>query len=378
MKKIIIYFYVFLVGILILPAQETALKTQLQEYLQTRLQPEGPQPVHSILVYLEQPGFVYHEALGMADGKEEVVTRDHQFKIASVTKTFTATVILQMAEEGLLSLDDKLEPHLTQFPFVKLDQIHLKDDKSQGQDITIRQLLQHRSGLADLFFDKFQEFMAHWNAHKQEEWNSEKHFAYYYKHELNKLAHFPPGEGFHYSDVNYFLLGLIIRQISGTSLAEQYRKRILEPLDMTGTFMEYEEIPSKAPRWAHSFMGAEDISVTSNTSFDWSGGGLVSTTHDLAVFVKALMTGQLFKHAETLEQMMVDKPTGTPAFSYGMGLQKVIMNDKIYYGHSGFWGVQMLYDPISKRTLTFSINQVQAPFGFNVFTQEILALCDSE
>ena len=380
MKKIILS-YIWLMGsVLILTAQDTpqALSSKLNDLIESRLEPGGERPVHSILVYVSQPGVEFHEAVGTADGEGEPVTKHHQFKIASVTKTFTATVILQMMEEGLLGLDDTLAHYLTEYPFVKLDQLHIKDGKSYGHSITIRQLLQHRSGLADLFFDKFQVFMARWTANKQESWNPQKHFAYYYEQDLNEMPFFLPGEGFHYSDVNYFLLGLIIQQVSGTSLAQQYRSRILEPLDMDNSFMEYDETPSHPPLWADSFMGAENVSKTSNTSFDWSGGGLVSTTKDLAIFIEALMQGKLFQQSQTLDEMMRDKPTDIPVFSYGMGLQKLTLNEKIYYGHSGFWGVQMLYAPEEKRTLCFSINQVQAPFGFYQFTNELLELCDQE
>jgi len=124
----------------------------ITSFLESYLVSEGDRPVNSILVYYDDPGFTYHNAVGMADGKTQPIGRDFQFKIASTTKTFVSTVVLQMAEEGLFKLDDPMHTYLTGCEYIKIDEIHLIDGKSYGKEVTIRQLLQHRSGIADMFF----------------------------------------------------------------------------------------------------------------------------------------------------------------------------------------------------------------------------------
>ena len=349
----------------------------ITSFIESYLETEGERPVNSILVYYEDPDYSYYDAVGLADGKSVKVEPDFQFKIASVTKTFTSTVILQMAEEGLLNLDDPMYTYLSGCDFIRIDEIHLIDGKSCGKEVTIRQLLQHKSGIADMFFDKFEAFMDHWNNNRMKQWSPEKLFAYFYEQEINQLTHFPPGEGFHYSDVNYFLLGLIIEQVSGTSLPQQIRERILEPLDMNNTWFEYYEDPVGHQKIAHSFQGPEDITMSGNTSFDWSGGGLVSTTKDLAVFIKALMTDKLFKKPETLPQMMDIYETGWP-FDYGLGLIEFNFNGMKYYGHSGFWGVVMVYQPELKQTLCLYYSQAAAPFNYMKFSADIIRIANME
>lgn len=354
-----------------LAAQKSTTSAALDSIIKAHLGGSANNAVHSILIYLKQGDNIYHKGFGKADGKSQKVDKDFQFKIASVTKTFTATIILQMEEEGLLKLSDPIAKYLKKVPFVHLDNIHLLGGKSYGRTITIQQLLQHRSGLADPFFDKFQEFMAYWEADPKQTWSPEKLFAYFYKMDLNKSAHFPPGKGYHYSDTNYFLLGLIIEQISGQTLAEQYRKRILKPLEMINTYFEYYEPATGNGKLAHSFFGDRDITVEANTSFDWSGGGLISTSADLARFIEALIQQKLFKKESTLKKMLTTHPTSS-SYKYGMGLQELTYHGKKYIGHSGFWGVLMLYCAKNQQTLCLSINQVSPSFGLYQFPNKLI------
>jgi D-alanyl-D-alanine carboxypeptidase len=349
----------------------------ITSFIESFLQAEGERPVHHILVYYHDPEYSYYDAVGMADGKSIPVESGFQFKIASVTKTFTATVILQMAAEGQIALDDPMHTYLSGCDFIRIDDIHLIDGKSYGREITVRQLLQHTSGIADMFFDKFEAFMDHWNANRNKQWDPGKLFEYFYNQEINLLAHFPPGEGFHYSDVNYFLLGLIIEQVSGSTLPQQIRERILEPLRMYDTWFEYYEEPEGHQKIAHAFQGPEDVTVSGNTSFDWSGGGLVSTTKDLAIFIRALMNNGLFSRKESLTQMMDIIETEWP-FDYGLGLIEFNFNGLKYYGHSGFWGVVMAYQPELKQTICLCYNQAAAPFSYLEFSAEILRIATME
>ena len=374
MKKLFLTIVLIFLFILSYAQVSSDIRTDsITSFLMFYLNPEGERPVNNILVYYDDPEYSYYNAVGMADGKSEPVGRDFQFKIASVTKTFTAVVILQMAEEGLLDLDDPMYRYLSGYDFVKIDEIHLIDGKSYGKEVTIRQLLQHRSGIADMFFDKFEAFLDHWNDNRMEQWNPEKLFEYFYDQEINKLTHFLPGEGFHYSDVNYFLLGLIIEKVSGETLPQQIRTRILEPLQMNNTWFEYYEDQAGNQKIAHAFQETEDITSGRNTSFDWSGGGLVSTTADLAIFIQALMNGKLYREPETLTGMMNVCPTAW-GFEYGLGLIAFTFNGRKYYGHSGFWGVVMVYQPELRQTLCLCFNQAAAPFNYMKFSADIIRI----
>jgi D-alanyl-D-alanine carboxypeptidase len=376
MKKLFLTFLAIFLFILSYSQVSKKEKTDsITSFLESYLNSEGERPVNSILVYYEDPDFKYYDAVGMADGKSQPVEKDYQFKIASTTKTFTATVILLMAEEDLVDLDAPMHKYLSGCDFVRIDDIHIIDGKSYGKEVTVRQLLQHRSGIADMFFDKFEAFMEHWNNNRMKQWNTEKLFEYFYAQEINKLTHFPPGEGFHYSDVNYFLLGLIIEQVSGETLPQQIRLRILEPLRLKNTWFEYYEDPEGHQEVAHSFQGPEDITLESNTSFDWAGGGLISTTKDLAIFIQVLMNGSLFKDPETLKQMMDICETAW-GFEYGLGLIAFTINDTKYYGHSGFWGVVMIYQPELKQTLCLCFNQAAAPFNYIKFSADIIQIAN--
>jgi D-alanyl-D-alanine carboxypeptidase len=358
MKKLFLTFLSVFLFILSYAQVSSDVRTDsITSFLSSYIEPAGERPVNSILVYYEDPQYLYYDAVGMADGKSQSVGKDFQFKIASVTKTFVSTVILQMAEEGLIDLDNPMYTYLSGYDFIRIDEINLIDGKSYGKKVTVRQLLQHRSGIADMFFDKFEAFMDHWNNNPEEQWNPEKLFEYFYDQEINKLTHFPPGEGFHYSDVNYFLLGLIIEKVGGETLPQQIRKRILEPLKMGNTWFEYYEDPAGHQKIAHAFQGPEDITLERNTSFDWSGGGLVSTTKDLAVFIQALMNNRLFKDPGTLTRMMDIYKTGWP-FDYGMGLI-------------------MVYQPELKQTLCLCFNQAAAPFNYMKFSADIIRIASS-
>ena len=344
--------------------QSDRLKIMMQNYLK----PEGKNPVHSIQIYLASPDTTFVEAAGFSDGKLVEANKDNQFKIASITKTMTAVVILQLMEEGRVALDDPIVKYLKDNESVKVNELHFYNGKPCGLKITIRQLLQHRSGLADLFTDAAFRFYLHEFTHKKQEWSPEKLMRSYYQYGLNKKAHFTPDSGYYYSDVNYFLLGIIIEKLSGQKLAEQFRSRIFAPLNMSNSYLEYYEKAKGNGRMAHAFLGKRDITRTLNTSYDWAGGGVVSTTSDLALFMKGLFGGKLYQKETTLKTMTTMLPHTTKSGKishYGLGLFQYSFNGDIYFGHGGFWGSLVAYCPAKQITFCGSINQVKP--GFNTY-----------
>jgi D-alanyl-D-alanine carboxypeptidase len=349
----------------------------IHETMHGYLKPKGKNPIHSIQIYLSEGDRVFCGAAGFSDGAGEMAEKDNQFKIASITKTMTATVILQMQEEGLLDIEEKAAKYLKDLPFVRVSELSYFEGEPYGDRITLKQLLQHQSGLADIFTDGAFRFYLNEMMHKKQAWSPEKLMDRYYKYRLHKKAKHAPGYGFYYSDVNYFLLGLIIEKLSGQTLAQQFRSRIFVPLGMKNSYFEYYEQAVGNGKMAHSFMGKRNITTTLNTSYDWAGGGVVSTTTDLSQFLEALFDGKLFKNPETLKNMTTMLPhsmkPGKTGF-YGLGLYQYQFNGDTYYGHGGFWGSRVAWCPAKRIAFCGSVNQVKPGFNTTEFVENFLTI----
>ena len=348
----------------------------LKNLMRSKVNPEDKNPVHSIQVYISKGDTVFNEAVGYSDGNTLVANKHNQYKIASITKTMTSVVILQLQEEGKLNITDTISKFLADSKVARLNDLHIHKGVSYGKTITIQQLLQHRTGLADIFTNAAFRFYLNEYLNKKQEWNSEKLMNRYYKYGLNKKTHFVPDSGYYYSDVNYFLLGLIIEKITGETLAQQFRKRIFEPLHMSQTFFEYYEPSMGSGKMAHSFLGKRDITKILNTSYDWAGGGVVSTNADLATFLRGIFEGKLYKKDSTLSLMTTMLPhtlkSGRVSY-YGLGLYQYTFNGEKYYGHGGFWGSIIAYNPTKKIIFCGTVNQVNPPFRTNQFVESLLS-----
>jgi Tol biopolymer transport system component/CubicO group peptidase (beta-lactamase class C family) len=189
---------------------------------------------------------------------------DQRFRIGSVTKTFTATIVLQLVQEGTLSLSSTLENHV---PGVV----------PRGAEITIRHLLQHRSGLANIT-----DYPA-W-LHEAERSPSTSpinslRFA------ASKPLAFEPGSQARYSNTNYIALGLVIEKVTGRTYAEELEHRILDPLGLERT-----ELPA-----TRRLSDLDDAGY--NPNLPWAGGAIVSNARDLSRFYSALLSGRLLSAA---------------------------------------------------------------------------------
>lgn len=266
-------------------------------------------------------------------------------RIASLTKPFTATVILQMTEEGRLSLDETIVPF---FDRTIIDSLAILDGQSYGHRITIRMLLSHRSGVYDYADDAFYEVL---RADPHRRWSPIDLVRYAIR---NGQAYFIPdvlpSNEYGYSNTNYILLGMIAEQIEGRAFHHVVRDRILRPLGLSDSFLaEYETIP---PPLASGYDGSTDVS-SNDYSFEWSSSGIVGTVGDLHRFMDALMDGRLFQNPSTLEEMK--NPMG-----YGLGLATVEAGGIVGYGHFGqslgFVSV-MVYVPSRDACIIAAMNQ---------------------
>jgi D-alanyl-D-alanine carboxypeptidase len=226
-----------------------------------------------------------------------------RFRIGSVTKTFVATVLLQLTGEGRLALDDTVERWL---PGVV----------PNGQGITVRQLLNHTSGLFDYTDD----------AKILSAFRKGDFTRSFTPRELVALATshpplFAPGAMWSYSNTNYILLGLIAEAVTGHPIQAELQRRVLAPLRLRRTAFATE--PRIAGPHAHGYVElsrrrTQDVTVFS-PSFAWTAGAMVSTADDVARFFRALLQGRLLR-PDLLQAMKTTVPMGPPAERYGLGL----------------------------------------------------------
>jgi D-alanyl-D-alanine carboxypeptidase len=273
---------------------------------------------------------------------------DGHFRIGSVTKTFAATVVLQLAEDGLLDLDDPIERHL---PGLVPD----------GERITVRHLLGHTSGLYDYMSEP---------GYSTNRWRGDDRFDGYTPRELLDVAfaHDPyfedPGSRWRYSNTNYVVVGLLIEEVTGRTYGEEVEDRVLRPLRMRHTSLPGHDsgLPRPHAR-GYTQVDGETVDATEmNPSLDWAAGEMISTTRDLNTFTSALLDGDLLEDA-SLAEMRTAEPTGD-IFAYGLGLQRFDLPcGESVYGHGGeLLGYETYTTGADDgRTLTLSYNPSTRP-----------------
>ena len=336
--------------------ERNELSKKLQGLVESMIDVESEDPIHNAVLLVESPKIKWKGAAGMADGKNEVMTADHKIKIASIGKTFTATLILQLIEEGYLDFDDNIDKFLDN-PTVKLDSLHIFEGIAYGRQITVKQLLSHTSGIADYMEDP--RFVPDVIEHPETEYSPSKILGKYYEYKTNEKATCPPGEGFNYSDVNFVLLAMIIEQVTGETYHAQLESRIFSPLGMDNSYLEYYEEPRGSKPLSHAFLSTIDLVADVNTSMDWGGGGIVSTCEELNTFFRALIDGKLFKKESTLKQMIAaaDEGRGGTDYAYGLGIMKRSLHGLIFYGHGGAYDCDVYYCPEKNISVCTSLNQ---------------------
>jgi D-alanyl-D-alanine carboxypeptidase len=261
------------------------------------------------------------------------ITEDMLFDMASAGKVLAAPLMLDLAEEGLLSLDDRIDRYI---------------DPPPGVDgsIPIRLLLNHTSGLASMVENPHSPFRKPYNDIDFERWwTIEEIFT-----ELGGEPYFPPGEGWHYSQAGYQIATLIVREVTGSTMAEQIQSRLLDPLDIRGMVLDFSKPLPDGVTIAHNWVdtegdgGPEDVSDRSrNWIASLSRILYYTTAEDFARWGHALFTGQVLEPA-SLDQMLSfvrpdDYGNEPPIFSgYGLGVLEwipEILHGESGYGHSG-------------------------------------------
>jgi CubicO group peptidase (beta-lactamase class C family) len=252
------------------------------------------------------------------------VPRDSRFRIGSMTKPFVATVALQLVAEDRVSLDAAVEHYL---PGV------VRGSGNDGRKITVRQLLQHTSGLPEyLDYLDMREVLNHPLAHHDT------------RDLVNlALAHpptFAPGTDWHYSNTNYLLAGMLIEKVTGHTWAEEVRRRIITRLDLRETSVPEDDTSIRGPHprgYVRPGPDAPLLDVTAfNPSVAGSSGSIISSGADIDRFLGALIDGKLL-HPAQLREMMRTRPTGdSDGRAYGLGLEsRPLPCGGLYWGHRG-------------------------------------------
>ncbi|CEK11480.1 serine hydrolase domain-containing protein [Legionella hackeliae] len=339
--KAVYFFFIFSVLFCQLVSARTPIAEGLQSIVNKTLS-NSETPGAVLLVSSPELGTIIITA-GVANKKtHEPMKATNNFRIASMSKTFLAATILKLIEQNKLTLNDKIAPLLAE----SIDLKKLPNSK----DVTIRELLQMRSGIPnyvkfDTYYDLVHDMIG-------EKWTPQSCIKIVY----NKKPSFIPDHAYEYSNTNYLLLQLIVEKITGQSFATAIRQQILNPLQLNNTFIEITESapPHQLTTHGYQFVDDEVVDVTNyNDGLGLGDSGMVSTAGDINRFIRALLNEKVILRANSLKQMLRTKD------DYGLGIYGEEINGKWAWSHnglsSGFQG-QYYYFPHEKLSIVYLTN----------------------
>jgi CubicO group peptidase (beta-lactamase class C family) len=277
---------------------------------------------------------LYTRAIGFSQisgTEKKPLTAANRFRIGSITKMFTAAMILQLVEEGKLKLTDTLDKFFPQVP--------------NAQKITIAQILAHRSGIHDSILDRNLRPSSNTNAVTKDELLTI----------ISKGApDFEPDAMHRYSNSGYFLLGLIIEKLTGKSYEEAIKERITSRIGLKDTYIATGNIDvDKNESLTYMNLGGEwKQTPETHPSILFGGGSIVSTPNDLAKFIQALFEGKIVSK-ESLDLMK------TMRDGDGLGMEPFTFAGKTFYGHTGGgdnYGAWLAYLPEEKLAVAYTTN----------------------
>jgi D-alanyl-D-alanine carboxypeptidase len=293
---------------------------------------------------------------------------DTHFRIASNTKTMTAAVIMQLAQEDKLCLGDPVSKYVSGVP--------------NGEGITIAELLEMRSGLYN--YTDAPEFSAQIDSDPTKAWTPDELLAIAFKHPANA----PPGTAYEYDNTNYALLGLVIEKVDGRPLATAMQDRLFGPLGMTSTMLPASTSNTIPKPFSHGYLyGSSSVALVGtppyspdvqaaarggtllpndytdlNHSFAAAAGGVVSTAGDLAIWIRALAIGRVLSaeyQRRWLQSLQLEDPNKPDGQRYGYGITQMRWGPNAFYFHGGEtpgYNSFIGYDPTNQVTLVVWTN----------------------
>ena len=288
---------------------------------------------------------------------------DTHFRIASNTKTMTSAVIMQLAQENKLGLDNPISKYIPEVP--------------NGDNITIAQLLEMRSGLYNYTNDPV--ISATVDTDPAKVWTSAELLAIAFAHQPN----FPPGTQYEYNNTNYALLGLVAEKLDGNPLAQIMHNRLFAPLKMQHTELPASTVNTIPEPYSHGYLyGSSSVALVGEPPYstevqaaaragtllpkDYTGvnpslaaaaGGVISTANDLATWIKALVAGRVLDPAyqrRWFDSLQPEDPSKPKGQKYGYGIAQLSWGPNTIYFHGGEtpgYNSKISYDPTNDMTL---------------------------
>jgi D-alanyl-D-alanine carboxypeptidase len=328
-------------------------RANLAQLAQTLVKAGAP----GALVYVRTPTAARAGAAGFADvtARTTMRARDRWY-IASLTKAFTSTVVLQLEAESKLDIDDPVGRWLP-------------DLVPEGDAMTLRELMNHTGGLYNYTDDMswFESVVAE----PARTWTPAELVHVGVAHGLL----FAPGTEMAYSNTGYIVLGLVIEAVTGNTLADELQRRIFAPLGLTSTSLP--QTIALAPDFVHGYFGdpAFDLTPVLSPSWAWSAGGIVSTARDVTTFYRALLTGRVLPPTQ-LTEMKASPPA---ARTYGLGIYPTPTSCGRAWGHDGDflgWRTKVLATANGKRQAVVTVNSDDTAVRWAALeTDAIIALC---
>jgi D-alanyl-D-alanine carboxypeptidase len=345
------------------PAYAAKLRTEVPTLLQENAIPGA-------VVLVQSPGKGnWSGTFGTAVlGKQVPMKMTDLFRVGSNTKTMTATVILQLVEEGKLKLNDPISKFEPGVP--------------NGKNITIQQLAEMRSGLFSYSFDPgFNKLM---DTQPQKAWKPEELLKIAFKHKNN----FAPGKQFEYSNTNIILLGMVIEKLTGETASEAFEERLFAPLKLKHTLLpEPDEAKIPGPHAQGYMFGTNSSTIDSyavpeaeqaaaldgslkpnlytddNPSWAWTAGSAISTPSELATYARALGTGKglLSPRMQKVRMNSIQPLAPGAPVGYGIGIAQfapgIVGHDGQVPGYSSF----MAYDVKTGDVIIIAVNLSASP-----------------
>jgi len=379
MKKTVVrVFYIFFVSLAILSCAKKstyytdATNAQVQSSLQSMVD-------KMVADYRSEfPGFPGGLALKVSSKKgsyfvssgfSEAITDQSHFRIASLTKVFTSTSIILLAQEGRLNLDAKLCDTIpgTSMTYVPMDANYNIPFRDQ---ITIRLLLQHNAGVFDVSNALIPDtitvpvpYKGQWYIGYIQDQDPKHTFTF---EELVgvvstcRLYLFPPGQGHHYSNTGYSILGKIIERVSGMSYPQFIKENIFKPMGLNSSFAPYrgddQLIPAPFVR-GFKYSPAVVECTESNISANLAEGNLISNASDLSHFMRSLIRGEgVLRPVWVNDFMLVIPKTSFDNLNYALGITYA---QNLGWGHTGShegFYTRMVTDPVNDITIVAFVN----------------------
>lgn len=258
-----------------------------------------------VLTVAENGKIIYKKAFGykQVSGKIKNQT-DTKFRIGSITKMFTAAMILQLVEEQKLTLQTKLSAYFPEIP--------------NANEITVEQMLTHHSGLYNFTDSTYLSYYTKPKTHQEL-------LAIFAKH----TPEFSPGTQAAYSNTNYVLLGYIIEKITGKTYAENLKTRIAKKLNLKNTYVGNTINAKENEAYSYAFNGVNWVKEEeTDMSIPGGAGSIVSNTKDLTTFIDALFSGKLISQKSAATMTVIKD-------GYGMGVFQIPFYDKKAFAHNG-------------------------------------------